>query len=204
MTAGLPHTASVHIAADPERVFDYFTKPAAILRWMGDYAVLDPHPGGQFTLDINGVPVRGRYLAVDRPHRLVLSWGHAGSDRLPPGASTVEITFAPDDGGTIVTVVHAGLPAADAEQHRLGWAHFLDRLLIAAGGGDPGPDPWAAAPPAEHDGLCGHQQPLQRPASARLADRTRPLGYRGVPPPRPSGDHPSAASPDPSHAAGVR
>jgi uncharacterized protein YndB with AHSA1/START domain len=87
MTAGLPFTASVRIAADPERVFDYFTKPAAILRWMGDYAVLDPHPGGQFTLDINGVPVRGRYLAVDRPHRLLLSWGHAGSDRLPPGAS---------------------------------------------------------------------------------------------------------------------
>ncbi len=56
MTAGPPHTASVHIAADPERVFDYFTKPTAILRWMGDYAVLDPHPGGQFTLDINGVP----------------------------------------------------------------------------------------------------------------------------------------------------
>jgi hypothetical protein len=49
MTAGPPYTASVHIAADPERVFDYFTKPAAILRWMGDYAVLDPHPGGQFT-----------------------------------------------------------------------------------------------------------------------------------------------------------
>src|SRR4029453_669959 len=77
MTAGPPHSASVHIAADPERVFDYFTKPAAILRWMGDYAVLDPHPGGQFTLDINGVPVRGRYLAVDRPHRL-------GVRRAPP------------------------------------------------------------------------------------------------------------------------
>ena len=149
MTAGLPHTAWVHIAADPERVFDYFTKPAAILRWMGGYAALDPHPAA-VTLDINGVPVRGRYLAVERPHRLVLSWGHAGSDRLPPGASTVEITFAPDDGGTMVTVVHAGLPAAGAEQHRLGWAHFLDRLLIAAAGGDPGPDPSAAAPPAGH------------------------------------------------------
>jgi len=37
------------------------------------------------------------------------------------------LIFAPDDGGTIVTVVHAGLPAADTEQHRLGWAHFLDR-----------------------------------------------------------------------------
>jgi uncharacterized protein YndB with AHSA1/START domain len=148
MTAAEPTTASVHVDADPERVFDYFTQPEAILRWMGDYAVLDPVPGGQFTLDINGVPVRGRYLAVERPHRLLLSWGHAGSDRLPPGASTLEVILTPSDGGTTVTVVHTGLPAPEVEQHRLGWAHFLERLVVAAAGGDPGPDPWAAAPPA--------------------------------------------------------
>jgi Activator of Hsp90 ATPase homolog 1-like protein len=58
----------------------------------------------------------------------------------------VEVTFTPDDRGTIVTVVHSGLPAADAEQHRLGWAHFLDRLVVAAGG-DPGPDPWSDRQP---------------------------------------------------------
>jgi uncharacterized protein YndB with AHSA1/START domain len=148
MTASEPYTTRVHIRADPERVFDYFTKPQAILRWMGDYAVLDPVPGGRFTLDINGVPVRGRYLEVDRPRRLLLSWGHAGSDRLPPGASTVEVTLTPSDGGTTVTIVHAELPAPEARQHHLGWSHFLARLVIAAGGGDPGPDPWAAAPPA--------------------------------------------------------
>jgi uncharacterized protein YndB with AHSA1/START domain len=149
MTAGVPYTTSVYIRADPARVFDYFTSPRAILRWMGDYAVLDPRPGGEFTLDINGVPVRGRYLAVDRPHRLLMSWGHAGSDRLPPGASTVEVTLTPHDDGTTVTIVHAGLPAPEARQHRLGWSHFLERLVIAAAGGDPGPDPWAAVPPAQ-------------------------------------------------------
>lgn len=148
MTAGPPYTASVHIQAEPEQVFEYFTEPEAILRWMGDYAALDPVPGGQFTLDVNGVPVRGRYLEVDRPYRLLLSWGHAGSDRLPPGGSTVEVTFTPDAGGTVVTVVHSGLPAAEASQHLLGWGHFLARLVIAGGGGDPGPDPWAAQPPA--------------------------------------------------------
>jgi uncharacterized protein YndB with AHSA1/START domain len=148
MTATRPYTTSVHIDAEPERVFDYFTKPEAILRWMGDYAVLDPVPGGQFTLDINGVPVRGRYLAVERPRRLLISWGHAGSERLPPGASTLEVTFTPSDGGTTVTVVHSGLPAPEAAQHRVGWSHFLERLVTAAAGDDPGPDPWAATPPA--------------------------------------------------------
>jgi uncharacterized protein YndB with AHSA1/START domain len=149
MTAGTPYTASVHIEADPDRVFDYFTRPDAILRWMGDYAVLDPTPGGEFTLDINGVPVRGRYMIVDRPRRLVITWGHAGSERLPPGASTVEVTLIPHDRGTTVTIAHAGLPEPEAEQHRYGWPHFLTRLVAAAAGGDPGPDPWASPPPAQ-------------------------------------------------------
>lgn len=149
MTTAESYSASVHVDAAPERVFDYFTKPEAMLRWMGDYAVLDPKPGGQFTLDINGVPVRGRYLAVERPRRLLISWGHAGSDRLPPGASTLEVILTPHDRGTTVTVVHTGLPAPEARQHRLGWAHFLERLVTAAGGGDPSPDPWADTPPAQ-------------------------------------------------------
>jgi uncharacterized protein YndB with AHSA1/START domain len=156
VTTATPYTASVHIDAAPERVFDYFTKPEAILRWMGDYAALDPTPGGQFTLDINGVPVRGQYLEIDRPRRLLLSWGHAGSERLPPGASTVEVTLTPHDGGTRVTIVHAGLPEPEDRQHRLGWPHFLERLVLAAAGGDPGPDPWADGPPGTPSATSPH------------------------------------------------
>ena len=92
--AAEPLTASVHIEATPEQVFEYFTSPEAIVRWMGDYALLQPTPGGAFEVDINGVPVRGRYLEVEPPHRLLISWGHAGSDRLPPGASTVEVRLS--------------------------------------------------------------------------------------------------------------
>lgn len=112
-------TASVHVEARPERVFAYFTEPEAMVRWMGDYALLEATPGGEFTVDINGVPVRGRYLEVQPPHRLLISWGHAGSDRLPPGASTVEVRLTAAGDGTDVEIVHRGLP-------------------------DPGPDPLAA------------------------------------------------------------
>jgi uncharacterized protein YndB with AHSA1/START domain len=137
-----PYRHSLHIEAEPDRVFEYFTRPEAIVRWMGDYAVLDPREGGEFTVDINGVPVRGRYLEVDPPRRLVISWGHAGSESLPPGSSIVEITLTEEHGGTTVSVVHRGLPEREASQHALGWPHFLTRLAVTAAGGDPGPDPW--------------------------------------------------------------
>jgi uncharacterized protein YndB with AHSA1/START domain len=114
---------------------------------MGDYAVLDPRPDGEFTLDINGVPVRGPYLEIEQPRRLVISWGHAGSERLPPGASTVEVTLTRERGGTTVRIVDSGLPEGEARQHAIGWSHFLGRLVRAGAGDDPGPDRWATDPP---------------------------------------------------------
>jgi uncharacterized protein YndB with AHSA1/START domain len=125
-----PLTASVHVAARPEHVFPFFTDPEALVRWMGDYAVLDATPGGEFTVDIGGVPVRGRYLEVQPPHRLLISWGHAGSDRLPPGASTVEVRFVAAGEGTRVEIVHSGLPEEEAAKHAKGWPYFLERLAV--------------------------------------------------------------------------
>jgi uncharacterized protein YndB with AHSA1/START domain len=141
--AAEPLTASVHIEAAPEQVFEYFTSPEAIVRWMGDYALLQAAPGGAFEVDINGVPVRGRYLEVDPPHRLLISWGHAGSDRLPPGASTVEVRLSPAGGGTRVEIEHRDLPEDMRDAFGRGWPHFVARLAVAAAGGDPGPDPLA-------------------------------------------------------------
>jgi uncharacterized protein YndB with AHSA1/START domain len=141
--AAEPLTASVHIEAAPEQVFEYFTSPEAIVRWMGDYALLEPSSGGAFEVDINGVPVRGRYLEVEPPHRLLISWGHAGSDRLPPGASTVEVRLSPAGGGTRVEIEHRDLPEDMRDAFGRGWPHFVARLAVAATGGDPGPDPLA-------------------------------------------------------------
>lgn len=138
-----PYRTSIVVAAKTDAVFDYFTEPDRIVRWMGDFAILDPRPGGEFTVDINGVPVRGAFVEVDRPRRLTISWGHAGSERLPPGASTLEVTFTPVDQGTLVSVVHSGLPEPDAQEHAAGWSHYLARLTIAGAGGDAGPDPFA-------------------------------------------------------------
>ena len=138
-----PIRHQVQVAAPPEKVFPYLTRSELMLAWMGDHAVLEPRPGGQFTVDINGVPVRGRYLVVDPPRRVVLTWGHAGSDVFPPGSTTVEITLTPTEEGTLLSLEHRDLPAEQAPQHAIGWPHFLNRLAQAATGRNPGPDPYA-------------------------------------------------------------
>jgi uncharacterized protein YndB with AHSA1/START domain len=140
MMAADPVAATVHIDARPELVWEYFTNPEALARWMGEYAVLEPEPGGQFTVNVQGAPVRGRFLRLDPPRLLLISWGYAGSDRLPPGASTVEIRLTPDGTGTRVDVEHRYLPAAEQLGHAVGWAHYLARLGAAATG-DAGLDP---------------------------------------------------------------
>jgi uncharacterized protein YndB with AHSA1/START domain len=133
---------TVDLNAPVQEVFRHLTDPVAMIRWMGQHATLEPAPGGAFEVDINGVPVRGRYLEVDPPRRVVVSWGVAGSPDLPPGASQVEFTLTPTVAGTRLRLVHRNLPPDQASIHGTGWRHFLGRLSQAATGADPGPDPW--------------------------------------------------------------
>ncbi|QDB79749.1 SRPBCC domain-containing protein [Georgenia sp. 311] len=133
---------SVEIAAPPETVFDYLVTEAGMTAWMGQHATLDPRAGGLFAVDVAGHPIRGRYVHVERPVRVVVSWGIAGSEELPPGTSTVEFRLVPTGAGTRVDLTHSGLPQAAVAGHADGWTHFLARIAVAAAGGDPGADRW--------------------------------------------------------------
>ncbi|HMQ66465.1 MAG TPA: SRPBCC domain-containing protein [Arachnia sp.] len=137
---------SITIAASPETVFGYLTTNEGMTAWMGQYADLDPTPGGRFAVDIAGYPVRGEYLRVEPPRRVVVSWGFVGSDDLPAGASTVEFRLTRVEAGTRVDLCHSGLPDAEVHGHADGWAHFLPRLTVAGAGGDAGPDDWRPLP----------------------------------------------------------
>jgi len=136
------YATSIEIDASPGTVFDYLITEAGMTAWMGQHAQLDPHPGGGFAVDIAGYAIRGEYLHVERPTRVVVSWGVAGSADLPAGASTVEFRLTAIERGTRVDLIHSGLPETELEGHADGWAHFLPRLRVAAPGGDAGPDDW--------------------------------------------------------------
>jgi uncharacterized protein YndB with AHSA1/START domain len=97
-----------------------------------------------YRVDVTGEHVaRGEYLELDPPHRVVFTWGWEGGDAVPPGSSTVEITLTEQAGGTLVRLEHRDLPEAERASHGHGWDHYLERLVVAAAGGDTGPDPWA-------------------------------------------------------------
>ena len=84
----------------------------------------------------------GRFLTVDPPHRIAFTWGwESDGSPVPPGSSVVEVTLQPDgEDGTLLRLVHTGLPLPTVGLHRDGWDHYLERLRVRAAGGDPGPD----------------------------------------------------------------
>ena len=135
----------VRIEATPETVFQYFVDPAKVVLWKAQNAELDPTSGGIYRIDVNGRNIaRGEYVEVTPPSRVVFTWGWEGDGSpVPPGSSTVEVSLEPDGDATIVKLRHSGLPADQLAPHTDGWKHYLPRLVVAAAGGDPGPDPQA-------------------------------------------------------------
>jgi len=138
----------VRIDAAPEVVFEFFVDPEKYVKWKGRMAWLDPRPGGEYRVAINDTAVaKGEFVELDPPRRVVFTWGWEGTEAVPPGSSTVEVTLEPDGDATILRLVHRGLPSAEEiQQHSHGWDMYLGRLVVAGPGGDPGPDPNANPP----------------------------------------------------------
>lgn len=128
-----PLVETVWIEAAPDRVFPFFTDAARITRWLGQAAELEPVPGGRFAVDVGDSLVRGAFVELDPPRRVVFTWGEAGSAALPSGSSRVEVDLEPADGGTTVTLRHHGLTGAVRAEHARGWPVVLGRLPAAAG-----------------------------------------------------------------------
>ncbi|MER7500987.1 SRPBCC domain-containing protein [Nonomuraea pusilla] len=123
---------SIDIEAPPEIVFDHLVTVDGMLAWMGRRAELDPRPGGVFAVDIDGNPVRGEFVEVDRPRTVVVTWGLEGDDVLPAGSTKVAFRLTPTATGTRVDLTHSNLPESQVPPHTEGWAHFLGVLAESA------------------------------------------------------------------------
>jgi uncharacterized protein YndB with AHSA1/START domain len=124
----------------PEEAFEMFVDPERLVHWIGISAELEPHPGGRFRFEVMpGQYCEGEYLVVERPHRLVLTWGWTDPQMgVPPGSSRVEITLRPagasrrtdagDPPATALRLVHTRLATEARPLHDDGWTRFLERL----------------------------------------------------------------------------
>jgi uncharacterized protein YndB with AHSA1/START domain len=134
-----PIVREIHIGATPETVFAFFTDARKLTRWLATEATLDPTPGGVCNQEHarddgsgGSYHMRGEFLEVSPPERVVFTWGFTDPDvGVPPGSSVVDVTLTPDGGGTRLRLEHRDLPAAAIDDHAGGWSGMLDRLATA-------------------------------------------------------------------------
>lgn len=136
----------IQVAASPETLWEFFVDPEKATRWMGTSATLDPRPGGEYRVEVlSGNVAAGEFVEVDRPRRLVWTWGwEPGSpSSVEVGSTRIEVELVPQGDGTLLRFAHTGFADAEsAGMHAEGWEHYLERLEIAARGDDPGRDTW--------------------------------------------------------------
>jgi uncharacterized protein YndB with AHSA1/START domain len=126
--------------ATAERVFDAWLDPQLIGRWMFGPALreeevlrieVDARVGGGFSFLVrrgeHEIDHVGTYRAIERPRRLVFTWGIAG-ESIDESAVTIEIV--PRERGCELTLVHEMDPKWKdyAERTQAGWTKMLDAL----------------------------------------------------------------------------
>jgi uncharacterized protein YndB with AHSA1/START domain len=92
-----------------------------------DKLIVNPKVDGLwYWLSSGGTPHYGRFMEIDRPGRIQYSWM---SPNTLGKESTVTVTFQNKGDGTLMTLVHSGLPNDDmAKAHQNGWNSISDKF----------------------------------------------------------------------------
>jgi len=129
-----------HFAASPREVFDAWTDPARIGRWIGSRDVtaeakqMEARPGGAYAIVMTHLSgkvstVRGVYREFRPPERLVFTWAWDGADGKPGPETLVTITFRAIGRETEMSFHHQHFTdAAARDMHQDGWTQSFDKL----------------------------------------------------------------------------
>jgi uncharacterized protein YndB with AHSA1/START domain len=116
------------IPAPPGEVFDAWLNPKVpgSIWYEADKLLLSPQVDGFFYWLIQGNAHYGRFTEVQRPSRLQHTW----MSRSTLGEeSTVTVTFKQQAAGTLMTLLHSGIPDSDLGRgHEKGWNYFLGKF----------------------------------------------------------------------------
>jgi len=129
-------TMARRFEASPERVFDAWTDPKVVARWLftgpasqAHSAELDVRVGGKWRItdrrDGVDYTALGEYAAVERPRRLVFSFG---MPQFSPEFATVTVELAQDGDGCLMTLIQDRLPADAVKPTEEGWSLMFDGL----------------------------------------------------------------------------
>jgi uncharacterized protein YndB with AHSA1/START domain len=130
-------TIKRHFKASPERVFDAWVNPEIASKWLmmtkssrNDYTI-DLRVGGLYTIarhSANKVYIAvGQYLEIDRPHRLVFTFG---MPQFAADFDTVTVEIKPDGSGSLLTLTQAGMRPGYEKSTIKGWGSMF--LLLDA------------------------------------------------------------------------
>lgn len=120
------------VAVPRERAWAVFTDSAERVCWDAPFYEIDAKPGGKVRWQIPPWPVvDGEVLEVE-PERLLR---HSEAAGMLPAATEVTVAFESVDGGTRITITHAGFGDGpewgDAfESHSLGWNECIYDLVL--------------------------------------------------------------------------
>jgi uncharacterized protein YndB with AHSA1/START domain len=129
--------------ATPERVYDAWTDPDTLAKFLGPGNVkaidvkTDARAGGSYSLVMvleNGerMPVRGVYREVQRPKRLSMTWRWEEDDPKEERDTLLTLDFFDRSGKTELVLTHEQLASAESRNnHEGGWNQILDQLHAA-------------------------------------------------------------------------
>jgi uncharacterized protein YndB with AHSA1/START domain len=128
------------IPAPPERVFEYWTEPELLAQWFGPEGCdiptrsLDVRPGGKWRTIIRSPDgklrtVSGVYNTIERPRRLVFTWGWDDEDGVRGHETEVTVTLEPTPGGTRLKLVQQDFENSEVRNlHNGGWSSSFNKL----------------------------------------------------------------------------
>jgi uncharacterized protein YndB with AHSA1/START domain len=107
------------IGVPPDTVWRALTEPSVIDVWGGGPAEMSAEPGAPFSLW--GGEIHGTVMEAEPPVRLVEEWW-GGPDWAEP--SVVTFLLEAEGDGTLVTLLHTGVPDGVAGDFDAGWDDY--------------------------------------------------------------------------------
>jgi len=123
-------TFSQVIKTDPENAFRAFTNATDLRGWLCNVATVVPRPGGRLYMWWeSGYYTSGEYISTEPGKAVSFTWFGKGE----PSQSQVEVSFNPQDGGTLVEISHRSLGTGQEwgkirEEIDKGWRAALENL----------------------------------------------------------------------------